>query len=79
MEIEVEEDIFPNKSPEQDLIEVGRIFNHLVKDPSIAADLSSSEVLSRVTHKVEEERKSMSDQRTAQLWLHYLNMIAIYP
>ena len=77
MEIEVEEDIFPNKSPEQDLMEVGRIFDHLVKDPSIAADLSSSEVLSRVTHKVEEERKSMSDQRTAQLWLQYLNMIAI--
>ena len=77
MEMEVEEDIVPFKSPEQDLMEVGRILDHLQKDPSIAANLSSSEVLSRVTHKVEEERKSMSDQRTAQLWLQYLDMIAI--
>ena len=46
-------------------------------DPGIAVDISSSEVLSRVANKLKGERSSMSDLKTAQLWLQYLDMVAI--
>ena len=77
MEMEVNSGDGVSDSPEQDLLEDGQILDHLFMDPETTADLSSSEVLSRVGKKLEEERESVNDLRTAQLWVQYLDTVAI--
>lgn len=76
-EMEVENEYLPDMGEEQDLHEVGKIFDNLMMDEDVIANLSSLDVLSRVAAKTREECDGMGNLRTAKLWLQYLEMVAI--
>ena len=76
-EMETEFHLEPGKDQEQDLREACQMFDDLLADPSISDEVTFSEALAKVAGKLEEKRNSMSGLRTAQLWLQYLDMVAI--
>ena len=61
----------------QSLLKAGELFEGIMTEPhaAIAWDLSKEESIRAVAESLNAERDSMKGNRTAQLWLQYMNMI----
>ena len=63
------------QAADQDLKKVEELYKELVKDTRKAKQVGSTEVLQKITEKLESKRFSMHNQRTATLWIQYMNMV----
>ena len=78
-----EADVSPNARPSQDgrqncdLQEARSLFDELMNKRKSAEDVSAADVLTRIQDLLGEQRDLMKDNRTALLWLQYLDMVDI--
>ena len=63
------------QAADQDLKKVEELYKELVKDTTKAKQVGSTEVLLKVAEKLESKRVSMHNQRTATMWIQYMNMV----
>lgn len=63
------------QAADQDLQKVEELYKELVKDTRKAKQVGSTEVLQKIAEKLESKRVSMHNQRTATLWIQYMNMV----
>ena len=61
----------------RELEEVGVLYNRLVDGTVSTADLESSQVLDAIVKTNQSVNDSMTDQRTAQLLIQYMEMVDI--
>ena len=78
-----EADVSPNARPPEDgrqncdLQEARSLFDELMKKRKSAEEVSAADVLTRIDGLLQEQRDLMNDNRTALLWLQYLDMVDI--
>ena len=65
------------QSSDTDLELVKVLYEQVMKNPQMASQVSSSEVLDSVAKKIEDKEVSMKNQHTAVLWLEYMKMVDI--
>lgn len=63
------------QAADQDLKKVEELYKELVKDTTKAKQVGSTEVLLKVAEKLESKRVSVHNQRTATMWIQYMNMV----
>ena len=78
-----EADVSPNARPSEDgrqncdLQEARSLFDELMNKKKSAEEVSGADVLTRIEDLLKEQRDLMKDNRTALLWLQYLDMVDI--
>ena len=62
---------------DEDLKEAGKLYDDILCDSSMAEQLLMSEAIKQISARITDTKESLSNKRTASLWLQYLQMIGI--
>lgn len=65
----------PRQNP--DLQEARALYDELINKKKSAEEISAADVLDRIKGHLQQQRDFMKDDRTASLWLQYMDMVDI--